>query len=422
MKTLLLEFLLVAPFALPQATTYSARRIQSGTTLPTACTVGAFTDVFIKTNATAASQNYVCTTGGNPGVWTQQGGGTPVVLPGIDNGVVFMNGSHTALSASTDLTFTSLGLADLRHVAIGGSAVLDSLQPFVISETIIPTMAPMFPEPISSITYDIAPTVNSVPIKGIVATISNSGSHQLSILQGVEWDTTLNGIGTGGEDISGESVNVVVGASGTIDQTIGHQIYTEVLASGANIFQFYSGAVVFDDMTTTWTNYYGFYQQGGDFLNGGTLTNFFTLWSPSLGGEATNSYHSWFDEQGVYRVKADNTFNSVYQAIPALYNPQFSKYTPGATNYERIVVPQWSSNIAQIGTEKGGTGTLRELQLIGQDLQIPVLAFAGLGTPANSATAYCSDCTVTSAVNDTCLGSGSGAFAERINGAWSCRQ
>jgi len=85
MKRLLFLLLLLAPFAFPQATTYSARRIQSGTTLPTACTVGAFTDVFIKTNAAVDQQEYVCTTGGNPGVWTQQGGGSPVVLPTTPN-------------------------------------------------------------------------------------------------------------------------------------------------------------------------------------------------------------------------------------------------------------------------------------------------------------------------------------------------
>lgn len=47
-------------------------------------------------------------------------------------------------------------------------------------------------------------------------------------------------------------------------------------------------------------------------------------------------------------------------------------------------------------------------------------AFAGLGTPGNDAVFYCTDCTVTSSVDNTCAGSGGGAVAERINGAWKC--
>lgn len=42
--------------------------------------------------------------------------------------------------------------------------------------------------------------------------------------------------------------------------------------------------------------------------------------------------------------------------------------------------------------------------------------FAQLGTPADSTIIYCTDCTRAT----TCAGSGTGAFAHRINGAWSC--
>ena len=42
--------------------------------------------------------------------------------------------------------------------------------------------------------------------------------------------------------------------------------------------------------------------------------------------------------------------------------------------------------------------------------------FANLGTPANGSFVYCSDCALT----NPCTGSGTGAQAERLNGAWSC--
>ena len=120
--------------------------------------------------------------------------------------------------------------------------------------------------------------------------------------------------------------------------------------------------------------------------------------------------------------KEDATFNSVGQShrgtatIPSSQNTRQEQRTS-----ERIILGQWSSDISEIGNQAGGTGTLRETRIIGQDVQIPVLAFAGLGTPSNSATAYCSDCTVTSSINDTCAGSGSGAYALRINGGWVCK-
>jgi hypothetical protein len=44
------------------------------------------------------------------------------------------------------------------------------------------------------------------------------------------------------------------------------------------------------------------------------------------------------------------------------------------------------------------------------------VTFANLGTPANGATIYCSDCTKA----NPCASGGNGAFAERINGAWDC--
>jgi hypothetical protein len=48
--------------------------------------------------------------------------------------------------------------------------------------------------------------------------------------------------------------------------------------------------------------------------------------------------------------------------------------------------------------------------------QFSAVAFGSLGTPANGTLIYCSDCTVA----NPCAGSGTGAFAKRLNGAWVC--
>jgi len=42
--------------------------------------------------------------------------------------------------------------------------------------------------------------------------------------------------------------------------------------------------------------------------------------------------------------------------------------------------------------------------------------FSALGTPADGTFAYCSDCTIA----NPCAGSGTGAFAKRLNGVWVC--
>lgn len=47
--------------------------------------------------------------------------------------------------------------------------------------------------------------------------------------------------------------------------------------------------------------------------------------------------------------------------------------------------------------------------------------FTNLGTPSDGVFVYCSDCTQTLAgVDNTCAGSGSGAYAFRVNSAWKC--
>jgi len=50
------------------------------------------------------------------------------------------------------------------------------------------------------------------------------------------------------------------------------------------------------------------------------------------------------------------------------------------------------------------------------------VAFAALGTPADNTLIPCSDCTVTSSIDNTCAASGTGALAVRLAGAWKCFQ
>lgn len=94
----------------------------------------------------------------------------------------------------------------------------------------------------------------------------------------------------------------------------------------------------YDNMTLVPTSYYADIPDGG-----------YALW---LDDTSNPTY-------GLFRVR-----NANGQAIPALYNKDFTKYVADAPNYERII-QQWNANIAEIGTEAGGTGTLRPLKLLG---------------------------------------------------------
>jgi hypothetical protein len=96
------------------------------------------------------------------------------------------------------------------------------------------------------------------------------------------------------------------------------------------------------------------------------ITTYFHEWIGDIGAVPVNGYAFWYDAPGVYRIKADG--------VMAYYNPAFTKYTPGAADYERVV-QQWNSNVLEYGAEKGGSGTLRVLRFIGASVELPGTTF-----------------------------------------------
>jgi hypothetical protein len=153
---------------------------------------------------------------------------------------------------------------------------------------------------------------------------------------------------------------------------IGIQGSTLVVGGGTTAAsQAFYGSIAVDGSGTTLTNASTFYALPAFLSNGGGITNLYQYWSADIAGTAVNPYYAWFDSRGVFRVKEDNTFNSVGQAIATLYNPQFTKYTPGAVNFERGVLSRWNNNVLEIGAEAGGTGVVRRTRLIGSAVQVP---------------------------------------------------
>ncbi|MGA2408763.1 MAG: hypothetical protein ABSG46_00005, partial [Candidatus Binataceae bacterium] len=70
-----------------------------------------------------------------------------------------------------------------------------------------------------------------------------------------------------------------------------------------------------------------------------------------------------------------------------------------------------ANNVIDLG-DQNGPGLL----LAGAGFVPPASTFANLGAPANGTEYYCTDCVIAS----TCAGSGTGAIAKRLNGAWVC--
>ena len=183
------------------------------------------------------------------------------------------------------------------------------------------------------------------------------------------------------EQLQGAIVNSIHRGSGAANFVQGIYVIAGASSSGAvsTLTQIYVGSSVTGGSAVA--THHGIYVDSPFTVSGGTIgVNYAFYAATQADAQTTHSYGLWIDDQGVYRIKSDNTFNSVYQAIPALYNPQFTKYTPGAANYERIVMGQFNSNVAEIGTEAGGTGTLRNLKLIGAGITF--------GTPVNGGVVY----------------------------------
>lgn len=167
--------------------------------------------------------------------------------------------------------------------------------------------------------------------------------------------------------------------SGTTNSASIRSLYTRISALGAD--GFYTGDInaLWADMTV-WrpvTTSHSLYLATPLVQFSGSIATHEAIFVGDLAGIATNPYYSWFDSRGVGRCKEDSAFDSVGQSICTVYNPQFTKYTPGLANYERIIYGEWSGNVGKIGIEAGGTGTLRNLQLMGATLIVPVTVTSG---------------------------------------------
>jgi len=235
-----------------------------------------------------------------------------------------------------------------------------------------------------NILQNVAQT-NQATYMGIYSYGSIDGSADAHAMYGSPTDVENYNTATVGSvfAIPGQVFNY---ESGTITNAAGLYGLVDNAGTGTITNAWGSYASITNDDVGEITNGVGYWAETPTNGGGGTFTNYFAFYSADLAGsDVAQPYYYWADSQGVYRIREDTVADtaSFPQAIPALYNPRFTKYTPGAADYERII-EQWVSNVAVFGAEKGGTGTLRGLKLTGGSLNFA----STLVTPASSGTRY----------------------------------
>ncbi len=222
--------------------------------------------------------------------------------------------------------------------------------------------------------YDVAPQVQAAVWTPSADTLSHpayivqnifevGGTHTIFAAATLLSIVDMNDAVSVTTDVSGQFASVNWNGVGTAPLLIGHR----------GQVQTYAGTVERAIAVNGWIGLYGgdvgqavsFNAQppnaGFAVRAGGVNAGYFCEnWT----GEGANTYAFWYNgtgtNAGVWRINQ--------LGIVAYYNPAFATYTPGAADFERVRT-EWIANVATIGTEAGGTGTLRVLNLVGSDVQ-----------------------------------------------------
>jgi hypothetical protein len=106
---------------------------------------------------------------------------------------------------------------------------------------------------------------------------------------------------------------------------------------------------------------------------------------------------------------------SLFDARSTAHQPTLAVFTPDENNLGGF---SWDGSDTIFGIKTTVTNGI--IKLLGGFGAVTGVAFADLGTPANGTFTFVTDGTVTSGADNTCAGSGTGAFAVRLNSVWRC--
>jgi hypothetical protein len=309
---------------------------------------------------------------------------------GSPNGFVFTGGAHTTLAADTEASDLNFNLARTVQFTSGGATFS--------TQRAVRFQAPTYAFN-SSDTISEAATVaiEAEPQAGTNATLSNSVGLQITSAT-----TTINGrqaLNLNNTNGSSTSVALLVRQNSTqyADITFdgrmalgfgnGNNSYRLQLKDGLG------GLVRWTDQSAhagTWT--------------GGTNSAIVTDNTGTTMGLGVNG-----SEQ--LRISGSGTISLGATTSPSAQVQVFSQ----SASRIGLRVDTASSPSAAIADFTNNGTSKHTLNSDGSVLYGPV-TFSNLGTPGNGTFVYCSDCTIAA----TCAGSGTGAFAKRLNGAWVC--
>lgn len=310
---------------------------------------------------TTGVPSYVAAGGGSPGGLTTQ-------VQFNDSGA--FGGSANLTWDGTQLAVAQLDVAG--NVAIGDVAV-SAVEGLRIHRTLSSvsavnwgfTAGTLYTVPSGTVTHNQAAFESSVYIDA-----SSAADYTGNLYGGYAW-AEHDGSGDVSVLVGMYSFAYNFGDNSNVNRCVG--FYTDAYADNTSTTGELIGGYTklhFVGASATTTSY-GWYiatpEKGGT----ATVTTHYGAYVANQVGVGTNNYYFWADSRGVYRIRDDALDGAGNeQAIPALYNPRFTKYVAGAADYERGV-QQWVANVYQMGAEVGGTGTNRAVAIIGSSLAIP---------------------------------------------------
>jgi hypothetical protein len=314
------------------------------------------------------------------------GGGSGTVGSGTQGQFAFYNANGTTLTATSSLFLAQNGNVGIGttspsqpltvsgngqftgHMAIGNAASIDEF------------WSPFGDNPTGASVLDEHETITSMPdveYNGILSQSSVNLNSDASAAQLIQGEFGIN-IDQSNDNAIGFLTNIdgttINNGSGDIRymNSLAGEFYNESSGNVTTSYGVYG--IVENDGSATITNAASLYAETaqntatgtiasatGVYVNtpsnsgGGTITDDYGIWVGDQTLSGTCSYALWYDSPGVFRIKNDG--------VMAYYNPNAPKYQPCGNDYERVV-QEWNNNVAEYGTENGGTGQARALAFI----------------------------------------------------------
>ncbi len=267
--------------------------------------------------------------------------------------------------------------------------------------------------PNTSITSALTATKAIAPWFRMNLTAKSGSGAVVGVLYGYKYNTNATG--------GGGTPSTCPGGSDTEVQynNMGACAGTSGLTANATRVFFADGAIGAPAITFGSTNTLGFYKIDANtmgfpdkviqLVNSGDTTQKFNMNYANF--DVYETLAGSFDFS--FRDKSTSRVYGILSGVGLTFGP-FGSVISGANS---AAIVRAGNNLIGIQNSTGQDVNLEFRASLSTGCTFATLSTCGT---TNGTELYCSDCTISSGIDNTCAGSGSGAFAERINGAWKC--